>query len=111
MPEGVPVVGFQGSDGGDLPRAPRIWGLSQPDLPRAGTSRFWDAFRPGRAPLGDERRFGTLRLSLFRNGRFRPTLFSAAEAIGQARAYVESAPGVKKADCAPEAGGFRCPGT
>ncbi|HEY8207932.1 MAG TPA: hypothetical protein VIG99_10660 [Myxococcaceae bacterium] len=110
MPDGVPVVGFLGSDRAELETAPRIWVLSQPDLPRAGASSFWDAFRPGRAPLGEERRFGTLRLSLHRNGRFRPTLFSAAESIARARAYVESSPGVKKADCAPDPGGFSCPG-
>jgi hypothetical protein len=54
---------------------------------------------------------GTLRLSLHQNGRFRPTLFSAAEQLQKARAYVESSSGVKKADCAPEGKGFRCPGS
>jgi len=111
LPEGVPVVGYLGSEEANLEQAPRIWVLSQPALPYAGTSAFWDAFRPGRAPLGEERRFGTYRLSLHRNGRSRPTLFSALEAFGSARAYIESAPGVKKMDCVRQAKGFDCPGT
>jgi hypothetical protein len=111
MPEDVPVVGYQGSDGASLEQAPRIWVLSQPELPRAGTSAFWEAFRPGRLRLGEERRFGTLDLSLFRNGRYRPTLLSAAGAVAQARAYVESAPGVRKVECVRDGHGFQCPGT
>src|SRR6185436_9255889 len=111
LPEGVTVVGYLGSDGADLEQAPRIWVLSQPALPYAGTSAFWDAFRPGRTPLSEERRFGAYRLWLHRNGRYRPTLFSAVEAFGSARAYIESAPGVKKMDCVRQAKGFDCPGT
>lgn len=111
LPEGVKVVGYQGSDGANLEQAPRIWVLSQPRLPYAGTSAFWDAFRPGRTPLGEERRFGAYALSLHRNGRYRPTLFSAVEAFSSARAYIESAPGVKKMDCVRQGKGFECPGT
>jgi len=111
-PEDVPVVGYLGSDRANLEQAPRIWLLSQPGLPHAGAGEFRDAFFPGRSPLGEERRFGTLRLSLFRNGRFRPTLFSAAAALAQARAWVESAPGVKRWECVPDGrGGFQCPGS
>jgi hypothetical protein len=111
VPEDVPVVGFQGSDGAPLEAAPRIWVLAQPELPRARTDAFRAAFDPGRVQVGEERRFGTLRLALFRNGRHRPTLFSAAQALAQARAWVESAPGVKAVDCVPEGRGFRCPGS
>jgi hypothetical protein len=109
LPEGVPVVGYQGSDGASLERAPRIWVLSQPGLPYAGTSAFWDAFRPGRTPISEERALGHYRLSLFRNGRHRPTLFSAAEAFGKASVYLESSPGVRKADCVRQGNGFQCP--
>jgi hypothetical protein len=111
LPEDVPVVGYLGSDGANLERAPRIWVLSQPGLPYAGSPAFWDAFRPGRAQLGEERRFGAYRLSLHRNGRFRPTLFSAVEAFATARVYLESSPGVKKLDCVRRGQGFECPGT
>jgi len=111
LPEGVPVVGYLGSDRADLEQAPRIWVLSQPSLPSAGSRAFWDAFRPGRTPAGEERRFGTYRLSLHRNGRYRPTLFSSLDAFGSARAYVESSPGVKKLDCVRQGKGFECPGT
>jgi len=111
-PEDVAVVGYLGSDGAPLERAPRIWVLSQPDLPRAGTAGFWEAFSPGRTAVGEERRFGTLRLSLFRNGRFRPTAFSAAQALGRARAYVESPSGQHTVECAPDGrGGLHCPGS
>lgn len=109
-PEGVPVVGYLGSDEAPLERAPRLWVLSQPELPRAKTSDFWEAFLPGRAALGEERRFGRLRLSLFQNGRHRPTLFSAADALPSARAWVEAA-GQKAADCPWSGRGFQCPGS
>jgi len=109
VPEEVPVWGYLGSDGAALERAPRIWVLSQPELPRARTGELWEAFRPGRQPMGKERRFGHLRLSLFRNGRARPTLYSAADALASARAYVESA-GARTSDCPFDGRAFACPG-
>jgi hypothetical protein len=111
-PDGLPVVGYLGSEGDPLEAHPRIWVLSQPELPGSGAGRFWEAFRRGgREPLGEERRFGTLRLTLHRNGRYRPTLFSAAEALesGRARVYLEAPQGGRR-ECPGDARGFRCPG-
>ncbi len=34
VPEGLPVVGYQGSDADSLDRYPRIWVLSEPHKPR-----------------------------------------------------------------------------
>ncbi len=56
VPARVPVTGYQGSDGDDLERAPRVWVLSQPGLPRAGMDAFWAAFRA--LGLRDWDRFG-----------------------------------------------------
>lgn len=108
VPEGLPVVGYQGSDADPLERAPRIWVLSQPRQPRAGLGAFERAFFPGRAPLGPERRFGNLSLRLFQNGRHRPTTFDATEALPQAQVYLE-APDGQRQPCVGGGGGFRCP--
>jgi hypothetical protein len=109
-PDGLRVVGYLGSDGDPLEAHPRIWVLSQPELPRSDAGGFWARFWRGRAPLGEERRFGTLRLSLHRNGQHRPTLFSAAEALGSARVYLESPQGTRR-ECSGDARGFHCPGS
>lgn len=108
-PDGLPVVGYLGSDGDALEAYRRIWVLSQPELPGSGAGGFWEAFRRGRAPAGEERRFGTLRLSLHRNGLHRPTLFSAAEALGVAKVYLESPQGGRQ-ECPGGPDGFHCPG-
>ncbi|MFN0063193.1 MAG: hypothetical protein ACKVPX_11855 [Myxococcaceae bacterium] len=80
VPAHLPVVGHLGSDSAALQTHPRIWLLSQPRLPRAGTGALKKVFLPARVPLGGPRSFGNLSLSLFKNGRaqepppsFRPT--------------------------------------
>ena len=108
-PAGLKVVGYQGSDADPLTASPRIWVLSQPELPRADTDAFERAFLPGRAPLGEARAFGTLRLSLYRNGRHRPVRFAADEALARATAYVEEADGART-PCAFDGRVHRCGG-
>lgn len=110
VPEGLPVVGYQGSDADSLERYPRIWVLSQPRQPRSGLGDFERAFLPSRTPVGEERRFGELRLRLYQNGRHRPVVVDAAELVGagQAQVYLE-APDGNRQPCGPIQGGFRCP--
>jgi hypothetical protein len=52
MPDGLPVVGYIGSDSDALERHPRIWVLSEPHLPRAGIGAFEDVFLPQRTEVG-----------------------------------------------------------
>ena len=110
VPEGLPVVGYQGSDADALERHPRIWVLSQPRQPRAGIGDFERTFLPSRTPLGEERPFGNLRLRLYQNGRYRPLAFDAADLVaqGQAQVYLESPDGNRQ-PCGAINGGFRCP--
>lgn len=108
VPEGLPVVGYQGSDGDALERHARIWVLAQPSQPRAGLSAFESAFLPSRTELGAERRFGKLSLRLFQNGRHRPVVFDGTSALSQAQVYLETADGNRQ-PCAPAGAGFRCP--
>jgi hypothetical protein len=109
VPEGMPVVGYQGSDGDSLERYPRIWVLSQPHQPVSGMGDFEKAFLPSRTPVGAERRFGNLTLQLFQNGRHRPLVFDAADLVaqGQAQVYLETPDGNRQ-PCGPVNGGFRC---
>ncbi len=109
LPDGLPVVGFQGSDGAPLTSAPRIWVLDQPKQPRAGEGEFLTKFLPERTQVGAERTFGNLTLRLFSNGRFRPQVFSASEALARAQVYVESPDGSRRA-CAWTGRSWRCPG-
>ena len=110
VPEGIPVVGYQGSDADSLERHRRFWVLSEPHQPRSGIGDFERVFLPSRNPLGEERRFGNLRLRLFQNGRHRPLAFSAADLVAQqqAQVYLEGPDGNRQ-PCAPIQGGFRCP--
>lgn len=108
MPPNVPVIGYLGSDTEALEDAPRIWVLSQPDLPKSGASDFFEQFSVDRARVGEPRRFGELELSLWKNGRYRPAVFNAAEQLSQARVYLESANGAR-ADCPWNGRAHQCP--
>lgn len=94
---GPDVVGYLGSDHADLEEHPRIWVLSQPDLPRADVRRFAEAFAPGRTTVGEPHRFGRLRVQLFQNARHRPRAFSAVDALSEAQVSVNSAAGTVQA--------------
>src|SRR5205814_26673 len=107
MPDGVPVVGYLGSDGDDLTRSPRIWVLAEPRLPKASRSAFDAAFLPNRTRLSDPRTFGNLELTVFANNRYRPALFSAADALAAAHVYLENPQG-QRSECQPDASGFSC---
>lgn len=108
VPEGLPVVGYQGSDADSLERSARIWVLSEPRLPHAGRGDFEKAFNPSRSPLGAERRFGNLALRLYQNGRYRPVTLDAAAALAQAQVYLESPDGSRQ-PCVWTGAGHRCP--
>lgn len=108
MPESVPVLGYLGSDTEDLTDHPRIWLLAQPHLPKSDLSGFLKQFEQGRSRVGDPREFGNLQLSLYRNDRFRPLAFSAAERLAEARVYVDSPNG--RIDCQWTGKGHQCPG-
>lgn len=107
VPDGIPVVGYQGSDGAPLEAHPRIWVLAEPRLPNAGLGAFERAFLPSRTAVGDERRFGNLSLRLFQNGRHRPQVLGDVLA-GGAQVYLEGADGNRQ-PCTPAGRGFRCP--
>lgn len=110
VPEGLPVVGYQGSEADALERHQRIWVLSQPRQPYAGMSGFERAFSPGRTAVGEERTFGNLALRLYQNGRYRPLMLDAAEVVGsgQAQVYLESPDGNRQ-PCGWTGAGYRCP--
>lgn len=107
VPDGLPVVGYQGSDGAALERHARIWVLAQPRQPNAGLGAFERAFLPSRTEVGGERRFGNLSLRLFRNGRVRPVTFDGAEALARAQVYLEGPDGSRQ-PCGWTGQGFRC---
>lgn len=108
VPDGLPVVGYQGSDADALERYPRIWVLSQPRQPRAGMGAFEAAFSPSRTPLNEARRFGNLELRLYQNGRHRPTVLDAADALATAQVYLETPDGNRQ-PCTWTGAGHRCP--
>jgi len=108
VPDGLPVVGYQGSDGDALERFPRIWVLSQPNQPRAGIGAFERAFLPSRTALGEVRSFGNLRLRLYQNGRYRPQVLDAADMLPTAQVYLE-APDGSRQPCQWTGNGHRCP--
>lgn len=93
VPQKLPVVGYQGCEEDPLTAHPRVWLLSQPSLPRADRSGFDERFLPGRSLSGAPSRIGPLELSLFDNGRHRPSLFSATEALAKARVFLEGPAG------------------
>lgn len=107
-PRGLRVVGYLGSDDDDLRDHPRIWLLSQPELPRTNEGAFLARFGERRTPLGEARRFGTLRLRLFENGRYAPPAFTLDTLIADGRAYVLHPDG-RRVECPRRSGGFRCP--
>lgn len=107
-PASVTVVGYQGSDSDDLKQHPRVWVLSQPELPRAAFSDFSKAFLPNRSPLGEARQFGPLQLQLFHNGRAKPVQFSSMQALSQATVALEQPNGQRQA-CQWSGRSFRCP--
>lgn len=109
VPPNLPVVGYLGSDRDSLAAHPRIWVLGQPDLPGSDRGDFERAFLPARTRVGEERAFGDLALSLWKNGRYRRTLFSAADAIARASVYVEQ-PGGEKTPCPFDGKAHRCAG-
>jgi hypothetical protein len=113
LPEGLPVVGYLGSDTDDLWEHPRIWLLAAPGLPRSDLDGFLKGFGPGRAPLPLEgnagpRTLGKLSVALYRNDRARPVRWSAVDHQAQARVYLEHPDGRREA-CAYDRGAFRCP--
>jgi hypothetical protein len=108
LPEELPLVGYLGDEGDALLEHPRIWVLAQRDLPRTPDSSFAAGFLPGRTLLGPERHFGPYTLGLYKNGRLRPVRFSAAEALKQATASVDT-PGAAARPCLPDGAAFRCP--
>lgn len=108
-PEGLPVIGHLRSDHADLKKHPRIWVLSQPDLPRTNQSEFEDGFLPARTRVGEPRHFGPLSLTLYENGRHAPVVFDAAAALARANAYIEQ-PGGARTPCVQRGEGFQCPG-
>lgn len=108
VPEGLAVVGYQGSDSDSLEASARIWVLAEPRLPNAGMGDFEKAFSPSRTAVGAERRFGNLSLKLFQNGRHRPVVFDAGERLAQAQVYLETPDGNRQ-PCAWNGAGHRCP--
>jgi hypothetical protein len=109
VPDGLPVVGYLVSDGDELVAHPRIWVLGQPQQPKADKAAFEKSFLPGRTALGTTREFGNLELTLYRNDRHRPVLFSAVDAFASARVYLER-PGAGRVDCPFDGRAHRCPG-
>jgi hypothetical protein len=108
LPEQLPVVGYLGDEADPLERYQRIWVLAQDGLPIARNGRFEERFSPRREKLS-ERRFGRLTLALYKNGDYRPTLFSATESWNQARVYLERPDG-QRVECPSDGVQFRCPG-
>jgi hypothetical protein len=107
-PERVTVVGYQGSDSDALEHHPRIWVLSQPDLPKSNEGAFEAAFSDRRTAIGGERTFGRLHLRLFQNGRYRAPTFSAVDLLPQASVYLEGPDGSRQ-PCAWDGRSHRCP--
>ena len=110
VPAGLPVVGYLNDEGDPLEAHPRIWVLDQPGLPRAGNAAFERSFGPHREALGPARTLGPYRLTLYRNDLYRPTLFSATDALasGQVQVYVEQPTG-ERTLCPSDGRAYRCP--
>lgn len=109
-PEGLPVVGHLRSAQDPLTRHPRIWLLSQPDLPGARGEELEAKFLPQREAQGSPLRFGSLSLQLFGNGRYRPLKFTLSERSDQTSVWIEDAAG-RRTPCPPDGrNGFRCGG-
>jgi hypothetical protein len=109
LPPEVPVYGYFGSDRDDLNAHPRIWVLSEPQLPNADEEGFLSAFLPKRTAVGQPFQAGHLTLTLYQNGRYRPHLFVASEAYAHARVYLESPDGTRQ-PCPFDGHVHRCPG-
>jgi hypothetical protein len=109
LPPEVPVYGYFGSARDDLKAHPRIWVLGQPELPRSGEAAFLESFLPGRTAVGPPVRAGTLALTLYKNGRYRPHRFVATEAFSRARVYLEAPDGTRR-PCPFDGRQHRCPG-
>ncbi|MDY7228651.1 hypothetical protein [Hyalangium rubrum] len=109
LPPQVPIYGYYGSDRDDLKAHPRVWVLGQPELPNAHEAEFLSAFLPYRTVQGAPLRAGTLTLTLYQNGRYRPHRFVASEAYARARVYLESPEGVRR-PCPFDGTAHRCPG-
>ncbi len=107
VPEGLPVVGYQGSDSDSLEAYSRIWVLAEPHLPNASMGDFEKAFSASRIAVGTERRFGNLSVRLFQNGRYRPVIVDAAERLAQAQVYLETPDGNRQ-PCSWTGAGHRC---
>ena len=107
-PPQVTVVGYQGSDEDPLETHPRVWALWQPSLPRADESAFLQTFGKNRTAVGPVREFGHLKLQLFQNGRAKPVVFSATQALASAHVYLEQ-PGGGRQDCTWNGRSHRCP--
>jgi hypothetical protein len=110
LPETLEVLGDPRAVGRDLRASPRIWLVSQPDLPRAGTRDFLSRFEVERTRQGPTRTFGQLQLSLYRNHRARPLLFDAGAALETASVRLETPKTGQRVPCRRTRDGFRCPG-
>jgi hypothetical protein len=96
VPQSIPVVGYLGSDGEALPKAPRIWVLAQPNLPGSDFGAFLKVFSPQRTAQGEAQSFGNLRLQRFENGRFLGPIASASDAVASLNVYFESPNGERR---------------
>lgn len=105
----LPVVGYLGSDRDPLRSFSRIWVIAQPRLPKADPSEFFQTFGSDRAALSSPRWFGNLELLLFRNDRFRPRAFDAADSSAGAKVYLEQRGGTRQ-NCPFDGRAHRCPG-
>ena len=108
LPERIPIVGYQGSDADPLELNPRIWLLSEPNLPRSDLSAFLKSFSPSRTEAGPSRSFGNLTLQRFDNHRYRPMTLNFASLLSTAQVYVEGPDG-SRAACQWDGKGQRCP--
>ncbi len=109
-PPGLPVVGYLGSEKESLETHPRIWLLSQPELPGANGDAFQEHFRPGRSSEGAPRSFGTFRLERFRNERYRPPLISSTDGTPALTSVSLDGAGFESGPCTADGGRISCPG-
>lgn len=109
LPESLELVGDPRAVGRDLRAHPRIWLVSQPQLPHAGTGEFLETFGVDRIAEGPTRRFGHLELTLYRNDRAEPLRFDAGAALAEARVWIETPGTGRRVPCPRMRAGFRCP--